>query len=189
MNYFNHHASDYTTGLRESINAILESDIATGNGYTYASNFFEVESWGLDSLVTVPLRMGASVAGYTFKLADKVTRADLEKILDAIDHLEEEPVLDAGRYYELIDEALYFQLVEIAKEYEVDPDLLHETYLEGSYEYYDEGDYVHLYITDEALTELIAEVKEKGNTWDMHYSSGKFHHPEHCYYCEEAKIA
>lgn len=189
MSWFNHYDVTPDMGLREAINAVLDANVRTGDGLAYESNFYEVESWGMACLEPVALRIGWSYAGETFRLKGNVTRAEMTQLIEMVECLTEYVLLSDSRYSELEWAEAERQLTEIAKEYSVDSFRLIDAYANSNYYPETDGMGTSIAITDERLDELIKIAKEDGNTWDAHYNSGEFHHPEACSYCEEAKSA
>lgn len=189
MSWFNHYDVTPDMGLREAINAVLDSNCRTGDGLVYESNFYEVESWGLACLEPVALRIGWSYAGATFRLKGSVTREEMKVLIETVHCLENYALLNDSLYSNMESEIAEKQLEEIAKEHEIDPFRLISAYWDANYYPETDGDGTSIAITDERLAELIQIAKEDGNTWEAHYNSEQYHHPEACSYCEEAKSA
>jgi hypothetical protein len=189
MSWFNHYDVTPDMGLRQAINTVLDANVRTGDGLPYESNFYEVESWGMACLEPVALRLGWSYAGETFRLKGSVTRAEMTQLVEMVECLTEYVLLSDSRYSEMEWAEAERQLTEIAKEHEVDAFRLIDAYASANYFPESDGDGTYIGITDERLAELIQIAKEDGNTWEAHYNSGEYHHPELCAYCEEAKSA
>jgi hypothetical protein len=189
MSWFNHYDVTPDMGLREAINTVLDANVRRGDGLAYESNYYEVESWGLSCLKPVDLTLGWSKAGETFQLEGKVSRAEMTQLVDMVECLTEYVLLNDSRYSEMESAKVEEQLTEIANEHEVDAFRLITAYWDANYFPETEDGEVSIAITDERLDELIQIAKEDGNTWDAHYNSGEYHHPEACSYCEEAKSA
>ena len=187
--YFNHHTITPELGLREAINKILMSDVVTGDGIAKESNYAEVESWRLDSLV--PARTQWYMAGYgstgdTFELAEKVSGKDMKEIIDAIEWLVESPVLSETRYSDMIYERACEQLTQLAEEYEVEAQKFIDNYFDtcDNYPYEDNGD-VYIDLSQESLDAIVEQTERDAQTWETHHSSGKYHTPKFCSYCAE----
>lgn len=189
MSWFNHYDVTPDMGLRQSINAVLDANVRLGDGLVYESNYREVESWELACLKPVILYLGNSTGGYTYQLTGKVTRDEMTQLVDMIECLTEYALLNDTRYSAMEYALCEQQLEEIAKEREVDSFLLISAYFDANYFPETDGMGTSIAITDERLEELIEIAKADGNTWDTHYNSGEFHHPEFCTYCEEANRA
>lgn len=189
MSWFAHYDVTADMGLREAIDAVLDANCRLGDGLVSDANFLEVESWELSCLKTVPVLIGWSKAGTAWKLSGKVSRAEMSQLVEMVECLTEYVLLNDSRYSELEWAEVERQLEEIADEHEIDPFRLIDAYANANYYPETDGDGTYLGITDERLDELIKIAKEDGNTWEAHYNSGKYHHPELCAYCEEAKSA
>ena len=189
MSWFNYYDVTPDMGLREAINTVLDTSVRTGDGLAYESNFYEVESWGLACLEPVALKLGWSYAGETFRLKGSVTRAEMVQLIEMVECLTEFVILSDSRYSEMEWAKVEEQLSQIAEEHNIDPFRLVDAYASANYFPETEDGEVSISISDERLAELIQIAKEDGNTWETHYNSGEYHHPEACSYCEEAKSA
>lgn len=189
MSWFNHYDVTPDMGLREAINRVLDSNCRLGDGLVCESNYYEVESWGMACLEPVALKLGWSYAGATWRLKGSVTRAEMTQLVEMVECLTEYALLSDSRYSELEWAEAERQLTEIADEHEIDPFRLIDAYVDANYFPETDGMGTSIAITDERLDELIKIAKEDGNTWEAHYNSGEYHHPEACSYCEEAKSA
>jgi hypothetical protein len=189
MSWFNHYDVTPDMGLREAINTVLDANVRRGDGLAYESNYYEVKSWELSCLKAVDLTLGWSKAGETFRLEGKVSREEMRVLIEMVECLTEYVLLNDSLYSNMESEIAEQQLEEVAKEHNIDPFKLITAYWDANY--YPETDDMgtSIAITDERLAELIQIAKEDGNTWDAHYNSGEYHHPEACSYCEEAKSA
>lgn len=127
---------------------------------------------------------------------DEAGEATLEAILEALDGLEDYPVIDEGTFDALLKELEVEDVERIASENNVSTQRVWEAVNElgGYWEW--EQDYVFLagvgdaYGTSEEL--VVARALELGNSWDAHYGysdEAQYHSPESCWYCERAKVA
>ena len=188
MTYFAHYDLTPELGLRESIDKVLASNVTTGNGMEYHSNYDEVTSWNLKSLV--PVSSAWSMASYsrnadTFKLAPRVTSADMKELVDMVECLTEYAVLNERRYNDMVHEETERQLAEIANDYGVDPEVFVD--LANEMDIYGESGVEGIYvpITDEQVAELVEQTKRDSQTDHAHYYGGQWHSPEHCARCQE----
>jgi hypothetical protein len=188
MTYFNHYDLTPDLGLRESIDKILASDCVTGDGIEKLSNYKAVEQYAIKSLVptqTTWYMASYGSAGDTWKLAPHVTSADLAEIITMVEWLCESPILNETTYSDLTVEHAEKQLTQLAKDYDVDPEVLIDLYNdEENYPYSDNGE-VELNLTNEALAALVEQAKKVSQTEHAHYYGGQFHSPEHCTRCQE----
>jgi hypothetical protein len=188
MTYFNHYNCTPEQGLRQAINHILATDVVTDDGLTKQSNYTYVEKLALKSLVptTTKYVLGNMWShGLTFMLAPHVTGSDMKDIVDMILWLEESPVLSDTEYSDLCYEEATKQVTEIANDYDVDPEVLVDLYFDNDIYSYEENGELYISMSQEVLDELISEARVKSQSRDMHYTSGKYHTPEVCTYCQE----
>lgn len=194
-NYLNLAAAYPGMGARDSINKALEWCAITNGSTVEEANFRAFEAMKLDSLVRVPMRMASSLAGYTWHLAPKVSRADMADILEALENADEWMIDDS--YLAEVEGELEDDYREAwAKEIDVPVEYLSETLYELDLNItveYDRSVYIY-YSTPEEREETRAKVeqmaKEKASIWSAHYAideSAKHHYPEHCYYCRRAE--
>lgn len=188
MTYFNHYTITPGLGLREEINLILATDCVTGDGIEKLSNYLELEAWALKSLVpaqTTWYMASYATAGNTFKLAPRVTGADMKELVEALEWLIESPILSDTRYNDMVWEETQKQLKDIAEEWHVDPEVFvdvandHEVYGQT------ENGEVYVPIHDEKLEAILTETKRTSQTEHAHYYGGQWHSPEHCARCQE----
>lgn len=188
MTYFNHFAITPGLGLREEIDLILANDCVTGDGIEKESNYYELEAWALKSLVPTGTRWTMGNTGSyatTWKLAPKVTGADMKELVQALEWLIESPILSETRYSDLTWEYAEKQLTELAQDYDVDPEVFIHLYNEEDNYPYSEDGGVELNLTMEALQALVEQTKRACQTEHAHYYGGQFHSPEHCEKCQE----
>lgn len=189
MTYFNHYEVTPDLGLREAIDKILASDCVTGDGIEKESNYYELEAWKLDSLVPADVRWGMANSGShatAWKLAPKVTSEDLAQIIEAVEWLVESPILSDSRYSDMIYAEVDRQLVEIANEYGVDPEVFAQI-ARIDYDIYGETENGEVYVplTTEVLDHILDQTKRDSQTSNAHYYGGQYHEPTHCDWCQE----
>ena len=189
MTYFNHYEVTPDMGLREAINTILATDCVTGDGIEKESNYYELEAWGLKSLVPADVRWSMGNTGShatTWKLAPKVTSDELREIIDACASLHEYVLLNDVRYDDMCWEQGRKLLESEAQYAGVDP----EVFIDVATNEYD----VHFYSEDGGVTydmsvdtfnSIVEETKRTSQTDHAHYYGGQWHSPEHCARCQE----
>lgn len=188
MTYFNHYDVTPELGLREAINKILSTDCVTGDGIEKESNYYEVEAWGLKSLVPADVRWAMGNTGShatAWKLAPKVTGADLTQIIEAVEWLTESPILSETRYSDMTWELGRKLLVSEAEAYGVDPDVFVDVALDADTNFYSEDGEVTYDMSVDTFEAVLKETRIKSQTFDQHHTAGQYHLPEHCGYCAE----
>lgn len=188
MTYFNHYTITPGLGLREEINLILATDCVTGDGIEKLSNYEEVASWNMKSLVpaqTTWYMASYASAGNTFKLAPHVSGNNMKELVQALEWLIESPILSETRYSDMVWEKTQEHLVSMANEYEVEPEVFTDVCADHDIYGETENGEVYAYITDEQLETILTETRKKSQTHDTHYNSGAWHLPSHCAYCAE----
>jgi hypothetical protein len=96
------------------------------------------------------------------------------------DQLKDYVFYDEGDFWELESEVVEAYLDDFANEHKLDRSALAEIMSDRDVWYHR----IDGWDTDEA--DVIRWAREASNTWETHYYSGKYHTPEHCYYCARA---
>lgn len=189
MTYFNHYEITPGLGLREEIDLILASDCVTGDGIEKESNYYELEAWGLKSLVPASTRWILGNTGShatTWKLAPKVTGADMKQLIEALEWLTESPILSETRYSDMCWEQGRKLLEYEAQSAGVNPEVFADLATDDfDVHFYSEDGEVTYDMSVDTFNALIEQTKRDSQTDHAHYYGGQFHSPEHCTRCQE----
>lgn len=189
MTYFNHYEVTPDMGLREAINKILATDCVTGDGIEKESNYYEVEVWGLKSLVPADTRWSMANTGShatTWKLAPKVTGEDMKQLIDALEWLCESPILSETRYSDMCWELGRKYLMAEAETAGVDPEVFVNLATDDfDVHFYSEDGEVTYDMSVDTFNAIVEQTKRACQTEHAHYYGGQFHSPEHCDKCQE----
>lgn len=189
MTYFAHYAITPGLGLREEIDLILATDCVTGDGIEKESNYYELEAWALKSLVPADTRWVLGNTGShatTWKLAPKVTGADMKQLIEALEWLIESPILSETRYSDMTYELGVKYLEAEAQSAGVDPEVFVRLATDDfDVHFYSEDGEVTYDMSKDTYEALVDETKLQSQTRHAHYYGGQYHSTEHCSYCEE----
>lgn len=174
-----------TQGLRDLINEKIYYAACLGNSTVDDANYAAFKAMELDSLVDERVNLGMSLAGWTFKLAPKVTSRDMRKIVEALS-LDDYPLIDDSFMVEVEDKLEQAWRDDFAKEHRLNPDVLLETMYQRNDVITVEHDY-STYVYDLDVDSLVAETKEAQSTFNAHCAfttEAQWHEPDFCYYCK-----
>jgi hypothetical protein len=187
------------TGLRDAIETIMWQDFSEtclmGGSIIGRANAMAIE--GVYPWVTVSENphspYGGAYGTHTHweSIFDKsyvVKREEKElwgEFLEMLDRLEGYPIVSDDIFSQLESLLVDEELVSVAKEYAIDPDMFNTVYHESGACPYVTDDYVSLDMGDETLAELVDETRRRSQNWDAHFTGSMWHEVTHCLWCLE----
>ena len=187
------------TGLREAIETIMWQDFSEtclmGGSIIGRANAMAIE--GVYPWVTVSENPHSPYGGaygthshwesifdktYVVKREEKALWGEF---LDMLRRLEGYPIVNEDVFYALEGELVNEELVSVAKEYAIDPDVFIDVYQESGAYGHVTDDYVSLDMSEETLYELVDETRRRSQNWDAHFTGSMWHEQTHCLWCLE----
>lgn len=107
------------------------------------------------------------------------------QFLEELAGLEDYPIIDEQSYYDLISGLEHDECLDIIKDNGLEADVFWSVFSNGDYPFSVEQDYVY---PDFDMTELVAEVRTKSQTFTVHYGNTEFHYPEACEWCADTSL-
>ena len=102
------------------------------------------------------------------------------ELLEILAGLEDYPMIDEDYFYSMLQELEGEDIERIISEYYLNPEIVYDVLSDGDYCFGWEQDYVYPEF-DEA--EFAVLVREKSQSWAVHYGGEKYHEPTVCLWC------
>ena len=172
-------------GTTERINNALGSFCSNGYGaglYGQANIKYLLDNFRDLIYIQAVYRLG-DMAQLATPIKDSRKFGELVEILAG---LEDYPLIDEDGFYELLSELEGEDIERIIKEYYLNPEIVYDVLGDGDYCFGWEQDYVYPEFDEAEFAQL---VREKSQSWAVHYEGKEYHEPTVCLWCLDDSLA